>query len=140
MQYRLRTLLIVLALGPLVLAGMCNSKGDGWPKASRTAYDVMSLSLLCEGLNEQGFDFESIENVRQLLDALAARSKYRVAEFEGDSLLKTPYGSEYQYRFLKNECGCFVEISAEVPNYVPKRLKDKMRRHIEVRCSGDAKP
>src|SRR5262245_50602302 len=109
-RFTLRALAIVVALGlaGLILAPVCNCNGDGWPKASRTAYDVLNLALLCEGLNENGFDFESVHNVRQLLDALAARSKYRVWEFESDSLVKTPYGNEYQYRFLKNECGCFV--------------------------------
>jgi len=121
LRFRLRTLLIALALGLLVLLllpFLFFGSGDGFPKASRTAYDVMNLSLLCEKLNEEGFDFEPIVDMRQLLDAVAARTIYGKAEFEGDSLLKTPYGNEYQYKFSKNEGGCFVTVFAEVPNNV----------------------
>src|SRR5438477_7652737 len=107
MRYDLRTLLIVMALGPAAAIAAticgCNRDSDGAPKASRTAYEVMCLSLLCERLDEEGFDFESVEDLRQLRQAAKARTTYGKSDFDGDYLLKTPYGNEYQFRFSKDE-------------------------------------
>src|SRR5262249_49652818 len=127
-----------LAIGALVLAllafflGPCRQDADGAPVASRTAYEVMLISLLVEWMNERGFDFESIGNIRQLREAAVARSEFGKKEFDGDYLLKTPYKNEYQYRFLKTESGCFVEVFAEVPDYVPERWKKKMKKRVAV--------
>jgi len=116
---------------------MCRGNGDGFPKASRTAYDVKCLAILCETLDEEDFDFESVENLRELRAAVAARTKYGKSEWEGDYLLKTPYGNEYQYRFSKNQSGRIVTLFAEVPDYVPKYWKDKMVKQIKVRSKSE---
>ena len=125
-----RVILATYVIAAIVGCG----NGDGHPKASSTAYDVRMLSLLCERLNDEGFDFESVHDIRELREAAKARAQYGKAEFNGNYLLKTPYGNEYVYRFYKQDDKCFVEVSAKVPETVPDHLKAKMKKQVEVRC------
>jgi hypothetical protein len=114
----------------LIIGGCYNP--DRFEKASRTAHEVSLLAQLCERLNERGFDFASVRDIREFREAAIANNVIASGDLKADFLLKTPYGGEYKYRFGCEGQTCFAEVAAEVPDYVPQKLKDEARKRVIV--------